>query len=279
MNTTNSEKPMPLHPPPFNNIPINTWKQFTSIVRSKGCNLLKFLDKFRDAVLVAGCQRSGTTMLARIITQSEGMTNYWFGPDDELDAALILSGYVTPPSSGRYCFQTTYVDECYCEYYEHTGSYKIIWLIRNPYSVVYSLLYNWAPASLDGTFEKFAVQQLTGLDARLYHLLGVRSINRTRRACELYKAKTLQLFELYNAFGAEKILVVDYDELALQKTSLLPKIYQYINLEYNTQYSQKIHNKSLDKKSKLSKKEKTLIRNIAEPIYKKALALKNNQQL
>jgi len=277
MNTTNNEKIMTIPPPPSNNIAINTWQQFTAIVRSKGCNLLKCLGEFPEAVLVAGCQRSGTTMFARIITQSEGMTNYWFGPDDELDAALILSGYVTPPSSGRYCFQTTYVDECYCEYYEHTGSYKIIWLIRNPYSVVYSLLYNWAPASLDGTFEKCATQQLTDFDARLYRLIGLRSISRTRRACELYKAKTLQLFELYEAFGSEKIIIIDYDKIVLQKDSLLPKIYQYINLEYNTEYGQQIHSQSIDKKSKLSRKEKKIINNIAEPIYKKARSLIDRQ--
>lgn len=258
---------------------ISTWQQFTSIVRSRGCNLLKSLDDFPDAVLVTGCQRSGTTMLARIITQSKGMTNYWSGPDDELDAALILSGYSNHPSLGRYCFQTTYLDECYYEYYEHHEAYKIIWLIRNPYSVIYSLLNNWAPDSLDGTFEKCAAGKLTGFDAWLYNLIGLRSISRTRRACELYKAKTLQLLELYEAFGAEKIFIVDYDELILKKDWLLPKIYQFIKLEYDTQYGQKIHNQSINKKLKLQKKEQMLIKKITEPIYHKALNLKYRQKL
>jgi len=260
-----------------NNIDINTWQQFTAIIRSKGCNLLKKLDDFPGAVLVSGCQRSGTTMLARIITQSKGMVNYWFGPDDELDAALILSGYTTPPSQGRYCFQTTYLDECYHEYYEHEGNFKIIWLIRNPYSVVYSLLYNWSPSALDGTFQKCAAHQLTGLDGYLYQLIGLRSISRTRRACELYKAKTLQLFELFDSFGNDKLFIVDYDELVLQKDKLLPQIYYNIDLAYTPEYSQQIHSKSVDKKSKLSTKEKKLIKSIAEPIYEKALVIKDHQ--
>ena len=71
---------------------ITTWRQFTAQIRSKGHGLLKTLDDFPNAVLVTGCQRSGTTMMSRIITQSEGMVDYWTGPDDELDAALILSG-------------------------------------------------------------------------------------------------------------------------------------------------------------------------------------------
>ena len=73
---------------------IKTWRRFAREVRPKGCRLLSRLERFPKSVLVTGCQRSGTTMLSRIITQSEGMTNYWFGKDDELDAALILSGEV-----------------------------------------------------------------------------------------------------------------------------------------------------------------------------------------
>lgn len=257
--------------------PIQTWEAFTSNVRTKGCNLLKNLDEFSNAVLVTGCQRSGTTMLARILTKSEGMVNYWFGPDDELDAALILAGYVAPPGPGRYCFQTTYLDECYREYYDHSGDYKIIWLIRNPYSVVYSLLYNWPSSALDGTFEKSAASQLKGLDAMLYRWLGLRSINRTRRACELYKTKTRQLFELFEAFGSEKILIVDYDELVLKKTEILPSVYQYIDLDYNNRYCEQIHSQSVDKKSKLSYREIKQIKSIAEPIYQKALILKKHQ--
>ena len=255
---------------------ITTWAQFTARVRSRGCQLLKRLDDFPDAVLVTGCQRSGTTMLARIITQSEGMVNYWFGPDDELDAALILSGEVPAPAPGRYCFQTTYVDECYREYYEHQGAYKIIWMIRNPYSVVYSLLYNWSPAALDGTFQKCAAQQLRGADAYLYRLIGLQAVSRVRRACLLYKAKTLQLLELYQTFGSERILIVDYDELVTRKDQVLPQIYNYINLNYNSDYSAQIHSQSIDKKSKLSSKEKQQIRNIAAPLYEAALRLKNN---
>jgi len=52
-------------------------------VRSKRCRLLNKLDEFPNAVLVTGCQRSGTSMRARVITLSEGMTYYWFGDNDE----------------------------------------------------------------------------------------------------------------------------------------------------------------------------------------------------
>ena len=91
---------------------------------------------FGGAILVTGCQRSGTTILSRIITRSDGMVDYWFGRDDELDAALILSGHVWHSPVGRYCFQTTYLNECYEEYFQCDLNQKIIWMIRSPYSVI-----------------------------------------------------------------------------------------------------------------------------------------------
>lgn len=256
-------------------ISVHSWKDFTKIVRPRGCSLLKRLDDFPEAVLVAGCQRSGTTILARVITQSEGMTNYWFGEDDELDAALILSGEVDHAPAGRYCFQTTYVDECYLEYTQHKGDFKIIWVIRNPYSVAYSLMYNWAPDALDGTFAKCAAGDLKGLEGFAYRRFGVNMISRVRRASYLYSAKTRQLFDLFKMLGRDRIFVVDYDELVMNRERILPQIYSFIKLDYNTEYCQQIHNKSVDKKSKLTSYETKVIRNIAEPVYHQALQLKN----
>lgn len=255
--------------------PIQTWPQFTAQIRDTDCKLLKTLDQFQHAVLVTGCQRSGTTMLSRIIFQSEGMVNYWQGHDDELDAALILAGCNPAPMPGRYCFQTTYVDEHYVEYYEHSGEYKMIWMLRNPFSVVCSLLYNWKPRSLDGTFKSCAAGEINGLDTTLYHYFGVKAISRIHKACYLFIAKTRQLIELYKVFGGAKILTVDYDELALHKESVLPKIYQFIDLPYKAEYHTDIHQDSVHKKSRLTEKEIRVIRHMAEPIYETALKLKS----
>ena len=120
---------------------ICSWRQFDRHVRPGGCSLLRRLDDFPNAILVAGCQRSGTTILSRVLTQSEGMVEYSFGKDDELDAALILSGRVEHEPAGRYCFQTTYLNNCVQEYFAHS-EYKLVWALRNPFSVVYSMLHN-----------------------------------------------------------------------------------------------------------------------------------------
>jgi hypothetical protein len=218
-------------------------------------------------------------MLARIITQSAGMTNYWFGKDDELDAALILSGYVAHAPRGRYCFQTTYLDECYQEYYEHHAPFKIIWVIRNPYSVVTSLMYNWRPSSLSSTFSSCGAELLGGVEKKIYSIGGAKWVSRPRQASLLYKAKTLQLFELVEKLGPEKVFVVDYDELVLDSDMILRQIYQFVDLDYDPAYAGKIHSKSLDKKSRLTEREKMIVKNIAEPVYQKAQSLKSTRPL
>ena len=44
-----------------------TWQDFHSGVRRRSGSLLEGLPRYPDCVLVAGCQRSGTTMLTRLI--------------------------------------------------------------------------------------------------------------------------------------------------------------------------------------------------------------------
>lgn len=255
---------------------IRTWRQFSRLVRSKGCGLLRRLDEFPNSILITGCQRSGTTMLSRIITQSEGMVNYWFGPDDELAAALILSGYVDHTPRGRYCFQTTYLNECYHEYFEHKMGHKIIWVLRNPFSVVHSILFNWRMFASNELFRGCGTYLLSDKEKRRYNLLGVWGISKLRRACLSFNGKVSQAFELNDRIGKYQMLVVDYDDLVEQKQRILPLIYRFIDLPYRDEYCHKIHPKSINKASRLSKHEYALIKELCSPVYDRARTLLSN---
>lgn len=253
---------------------ITDWGQFSARIRSEGCRLLKRLDDFPNSILVAGCQRSGTTMLSRIITQSAGMTNYWFGPDDELDAALILSGYVGHSPQGRYCFQTTYVNSCYREYFEHREPYKLIWVLRNPYSVVYSLLHNWTADALARLFRECGVELLRGRDAVSYRIFGGRGISRIRQACYSYVAKTMQVFELKRQLDPGRLMVLDYDDLVTRKETLLPAVFDFIEVEFRQDYLRKISSESVKKAQRLAPKDAAVVREMCEDIYQQAASLK-----
>jgi hypothetical protein len=253
---------------------IKNWKQFRKKVRNNNGPLLSCLKNFPCSVLVTGCQRSGTTMLSRIITQSKGMTDFWFSKDEELDAALILSGNIKINRTGRYCFQTTYLNECYDEYFNNKeDGHKIIWVLRNPNSVVYSLLYNWKRWALNELFEYCGVHFLNEQDMSRYKKFGRWGVSLAKRACISYNAKLLQLREIITVMGTNSVMVIDYENLVKNPIDLLPPIYQFIDLEFDKKYANQIHSRSLNKKKKLPEKIQRMVNAICEPVYQDARGL------
>lgn len=246
---------------------IAAWRRFGCEVRTQGCRLLRCLGDYPDAVLVAGCQRSGTTMLARLITASEGMVDYYFGVDDEHDAALLLSGHRKKSIEGRYCFQTTYLNECYKEYAETESSYRLIWVVRNPYSVVNSFLYNWSRFALNELFEACGAGILDESAAWRFARFGRYGLSRLERGCYAYAGKTAQIAVVRKMLPREKLLIVDYDRLVRNKHQLLPKIYEFIDLPYRQAYAERINSASLDKMSRLTARERRVIERVCVPVY------------
>jgi len=249
--------------------PVGSWAQFDRKVRFSGRKLLGELDRFRDCILVAGCQRSGTTALSRLLTASAGMVKFQFGRDDELDAAQILSGWVPYPSEGRFCFQTTYLNGSYPEYYEHR-SYRLIWVLRNPYSVIYSMLRNWKRGALNRLFRHCGSGLLTDSERRTYELFGTLGIARLRKACLSYNAKTVQTEILSRELGRDRIMIIDYDDLVRSKEIHLPKIYDFVGLKYSDDLLSRLHAKSLSKANKFSSKEADIIDSVCTPFYQQA---------
>jgi hypothetical protein len=243
---------------------------FSKLVRESGSELLKRLDDFPGAVLVAGCQRSGTSMLARIISLSHGVVNYSPGRGAEMEAAFILAGWADHQGLGRYCFQTTYLDDAYHEYSRHTSEFKIIWVVRNPLSVVWSMLHHWPGYALNNTFRRCGAALYSEADTGRYKLFGPHALSRLHRACLTYNGKVSQLFELVPRLGSEKILVVDYDDLAVHKQVMLPRIYTFVGLEYREEYAERIHARSLERWRQLPEEEITTIRSLCEPVYLRA---------
>ncbi len=256
------------------NKPLKSWKKFAKKVRSNGCQLLSELHNFPDAVLVSGCQRSGGTMLSNIISHSNGMVNFAWSKDDELDAAQILSGYTAIEHTGRYCFQTTYLNECFREYFSVNSEFKLIWLLRNPYSVVYSLLYNWKRFALNELFPACGASLLDAEDKKRLEKFGLLSVGRLKRACLSYNAKISQIKEISENL-AGRVLILDYDDLVSNKQALLPAVYRFIKLEYDDSYADKIKTTSLAKAKKLSNKEQAVVEKLCEPVYNDLKSLIN----
>lgn len=247
---------------------INNWRSFSEKVRKKNKPLLLKLNSYPQSILIAGCQRSGTTMLSRIITQSEGMVNFWTELDDELDAALILSGIRPYQSDGRHCFQTTYVNECVNEYYDLLHGdmgHKLIWVLRNPYSVVYSMLYNWEDFALNELFQFCGVQAINNMNQSASG--NRRRISRLEKACFSYNAKTSQVFALKEGIKTNRLMIIDYENLVKNRSAILPEVYQFINLPYQNEYADQISDTKLFKHKTLSARERDAIEKICMPVY------------
>lgn len=246
-----------------------SWEKFHKEVRVKGCDLLRELDGFSNPVFIAGCQRSGTTALARLIMKSEGMVSHWMSRDDELDGAMILSGLIKSPVDGRHCFQTTYMNECYTEYFDVANDFKLIWVLRNPYSVVYSMHYNWGRFSFNELFAGCGYQMMPVELQKKYQRFGKLALPRIKRACYSYNGKVKQAVELMDRLGPEKMMIIDYDDLVSEKEKILVRIYQFIGLPFDKVYMDKIHGKSIAKSSNLDLYEKNSIDLISMPLYEK----------
>lgn len=252
---------------------ITSWPDFHRLVKSKGCYLLRQLNEFPASILITGCQRSGTTILAKIISESEGIASYPFGDDSELDGALILSGFVDhQPAPGRHCFQTTFLNECYTEYYDYFRDHKIVWVIRNPYSVVYSMLYNWGRPSFDSLFSSCGLSMARAKEQRRLQLFGSWGLSRLKKACYAYNGKTKQAFTLQRDLPEENITFIEYNQLITEKETAIPALYDFLSLDYKKEYADKIHNKSVEKSNKLSSRQKDIIKEICEPVYQQAVA-------
>lgn len=261
------------------NTPVRSWRAFAREVRNKNTKLLLRLYDFPSSILVTGCQRSGTTMMSRIITNSSEMTKYAFGHDDELAAALILSGYVDHTPNGRYCFQTTYLNECYPEYSSHRNQgHKIIWLLRNPYSVVYSMLYIWSRRSMNELFDSCGANYMDEVVKHNFQLKGRKNVPAIIRASLSYKAKVSQLFNLIEYFGHQNIMLLDYDELVLNRYEILPLIYSYLGLNYQDSYAEQINPPPNKNYKILKKKEKLIVKRLCLPTYMKAKFIKERSR-
>jgi hypothetical protein len=245
---------------------ITSWAQFHRKVKP-GRKLLARLEDFADPVLIAGCQRSGTTAVARMLYQAEGVGRYRFGKDDELDAALLLSGYAEMPIAGRGVFQTTYLNDRVFEYFEHER-FRLVWILREPASVIYSMLFNWRRGALTRLYDACGRDG----DGPSRGPLATAFKSRFDKACAAYLAKTRQTFELVERLGPDRVFVADYNELVLNKDDLIPRIFSFARLPFRAELLASLHAKSV-RRAPWSERRAERIETLCQPVYEQAKTL------
>jgi len=251
---------------------IHTWKQFGRKARPQK-NLLAHTNKYPNPVFISGCQRSGGTMLAKIITSHNAITDFSWSKDAELDAATLLCGLMNVPSIGRSCFQTTYLNEQYFEFTQITEPFKLVWLVRNPDSVVCSMLYNWKRFALNELFISCGQKLLDDKQRTKFDRWGIWSVKPIERACLSYVAKVRQIESLSKALPKDQLLVIEYESLVQSSTSTLKTICDFLELPWTPEFGSEINQKSLKKADRISDGERAIIKDMCGRAYTQAKEL------
>jgi hypothetical protein len=212
-------------------------------------------------------------MLTRIIAGARGFQGFRLTHDDELDAALILAGYVEVPRERRYCFQTTYLNERYPEYRMMGPQQRLIWVLRNPHSVVYSMVHNWKRFALNELYENCGVLRAATKRQLRAQALWPWGPSRLERACLSYSAKTSQVVEIRDFLAADQLLIVDYDQIVQSPEGWLRKIFAFVGEPYLPVYAASVRADSVRKADRASGRTRSLIDQHCLQTYSQCLAL------
>jgi hypothetical protein len=212
-------------------------------------------------------------MMARVIAQSPGFRSLRLTHDDELDAALILAGKIDAPPGERYCFQTTYLNERYPEYRSLGAGQRLIWVLRNPYSVVYSMVFNWRRFALNELYQGCALPLATSARLRRAHLPWPLGPSAIEKACLAYSAKTAQIVALDRELPSHQLLVLEYDEVVHAPETWLPQIFRFLDTPCTSAALRSIQAGSTRKADALPPAVRKTIERLAEPTYRECLNL------
>jgi len=211
-------------------------------------------------------------MLTRLISSSRGFRRFALTHDDELDAALILAGAIRLPAADRYCFQTTYLNERRDEYRLLGPDQRLIWVIRNPHSVVYSMVHNWRRYALEELYRSCG-RDAAGDDAVVPRWQCLLGDGWAEKASHAYRGKAGQVFELRKMLGPDRLMVVDYDALVREPATWLPRVFAFIGVPADPVVAARVRRDSIAKSQRLSEAERALVDRLAQPTYERTLAL------
>ena len=256
---------------------IKSWHQFERI-RHGTKPLLQVLPTLNKPILVAGCQRSGTTAVTRILRSGGDFGELSVTPDDELDAALILAGELPPPRGHRLVLQTTYLNNHYREYFDHKN-FNLIWLIRNPREVINSMLNNWSSGALRRLFHACGSRQLNKKQLARYARIGHWGFSKLEMACYSYLEKSHQALEISRALANHQVTFLDYNRFVAEPHETVRFLCAYSGITYSPQIANTLQ-RDVRKRAtnQLSKTQERTVQEICDDAWHQTLKLTNGQE-
>lgn len=215
-------------------------------------------------LLVFGCQRSGTTWISKCIGEYFPSA---FSFTEEQTFHFLLNGYILPKIQAQYLvFQTTFINTEVESYYNAPINTKILLLLRNPYSVCHSLIYNFQLLEIVYGYRKNTMIEADFVDNTITTEL--------KMSLEIYRHSIRNALEIISSFNSSRIQVIIYDDAILDLKTTLTKIANFMDTELpqenfiprsNTDYTTKWRN--------LSQEYIDLIQHHAVPLWNQVLDL------
>ena len=176
-------------------------------------------------------------------------------------------------TSEFYLYNTiTFLNNSFHEYLDHLD-FKLIWVLRNPHSVVYSMLHNWRRSALNRLFKSCGSTQLTADKKKWFDILGGRVFSQTYKACLSYNAKMEQLVYLKQKMPSNRLMIIDYNDLVKNKNKALKSVCSFVGLEFQDYHSQLVNNKSVRKIETQSKREFNTVESLCLDHFKTVKSL------
>jgi hypothetical protein len=245
-------------------------------------SLLKKLHLFPGAVLVGGCQRSGTSIAARCLSYCGAVRVV---PDDlhshlEINSFALLSGYSpVTPQEGRYVFQVTYLDHDYVELMISEEQFSLIWCLRNPFDVVRSMLHNWWDTAIYGTLENCGYTALSPEQLKQFKQWGSfeqwdRSlISRVQAACAVYLSKLNHAYTLKEFFKQSRnsLHFLQFERFIQAPEHTLHELCDHLSLQYSQSAVEVISPDKSSRLPELTGEEHSVVESLCRAPYERAL--------
>jgi hypothetical protein len=209
--------------------------------------------------------------MARVLASHRAFVPYGSSRTLELDSALLLAGLATPPGPGRYVFHTTYVNGDVDEYHRLAPECRLIWMLRRPESVVYSMLYNWSSRALDALFASCGTDALPADVCARYARWGRLAVRRPLRAASAYAGKTAQVVDLARVFGPQRLMIVEYDEFVRDPAPVMQRVCRFLDIDMDAAMIAGVHRSSLRHGDRLPPRIADLVNRLCAPVYASSL--------
>ena len=210
-------------------------------------------------LLLFGCQRTGTSWTTKMLEKYLPKT---FAFSEIQVFYFLLDDYIIPEFDAELLvFQTTFINLEIESYKNCLANTQFLLMVRNPFSVICSLLYNFIYLDIISNYYKSRMKESDLVETENKDL---------KMAVEVYRQSMRVSLDMIKKFDRARMKVIFYDDMVLNTPEVLADIANFLDLDFADcpKAITKGNPHSLSKWHQLSPEEIKFIEDYAQPIWK-----------